>query len=268
MKAETIYRVFETDHPVGDGDVEVMLQGGVGRRFVARRVDGDVVGGAHAAQEADGEVVLLVRAFPLAARDTSVWKDAIRGWEEGGGLVVVARAGDASVAWTRGLGLIAGNREGVALALAELVEFAVGEEVLCEIEAEVDRGWGELDCDAELAYRVEGLDRARDAELQKRAMATMRRRLLFMRWEPLWLGTGLRCGERMPRLGEMLREEVDREDRCVTLDGRLESAEYVYELVGQRAGEFRHAREGYWVECVIVFLLAAELIMTLLEYFG
>jgi ABC-type microcin C transport system permease subunit YejE len=38
--------------------------------------------------------------------------------------------------------------------------------------------------------------------------------------------------------------------------------------VGQRAGEFRHAREGYWIEWVIVVLLAAELVVMLLEYFG
>jgi hypothetical protein len=139
---------------------------------------------------------------------------------------------------------------------------------LRELESAVESAWGELERDAELAYRVEELDRARDVELQARALATMRRRLLFMRWEPLWLGTGLRAGTGMRRLGEALREEAEREDRCETLDGRLESAEYVYELVGQRAGEFRHAREGYWIECLIVVLLAAELVVMLLEYVG
>jgi hypothetical protein len=72
----------------------------------------------------------------------------------------------------------------------------------------------------------------------------------------------------MRRLGDALLEEAEREDRCATLDARIEAAEYVYELVGQRAGEFRHAREGYWIEWVIVVLLAAELAVMLLEYFG
>jgi hypothetical protein len=164
--------------------------------------------------------------------------------------------------------LVAISGDAVHSALAEVVNFAVGEEVLCELESAVDCGWSELDRDAELAYRVEGLDRTRDTELRERALSTMRRRLLFMRWEPLWLGTAMQSGSGMRRLGEVLREEAEREDRCATLDGRIESAEYVYELVGQRAGEFRHAREGYWIECLIVVLLAAELVVMLLEYLG
>jgi hypothetical protein len=257
-----VYRVEETDAPAGERDIEVLLGSGVGRRFVARRLDG---GGATGVE---GGGVLLVRVFPLAGRDLPVWKDAIRGWGERGGPVVLARLGECSVAWTHGCALIAASGEGLPSILAEVVEFAVGEEVLLALEGAMEAGWGELECDAALAYRVERLDRVCDGVLKERALETMRRRLLFMRWEPLWLGTGLRSGARMRRLGDALLEEAEREDRCATLDARIEAAEYVYELVGQRAGEFRHAREGYWIEWVIVVLLAAELAVMLLEYFG
>jgi uncharacterized Rmd1/YagE family protein len=53
--------------------------------------------------------------------------------------------------------------------------------------------------------------------------------------------------------------------RLETADGQLEVFEGVYEMSGQRMGEYRAAREEHVLEWVIILLLAAELLLLLVQ---
>ncbi len=261
----TGYRVVETQDAPREGDVLIEIGGGVGKRFLARKQD---LGGALFDDGRGDSGAFLLRVFLNGAKDPVGWKQGLKEWlTEGGHAVITARSGEGLVACAGGRVMIGCAVDSVEKMIRCAAVFAAAEGMLRSLEVEAEQLFPDLEKDSGWAYRVDRLDRSADAELKQRAHATMLRRLTFMRWEPVWAGMG-RCWSDLgdERLGESLREEACFEDRCELLDGRIEAAEYVYELVGQRAGEFRHAREGYWIEWIIVVLLAAELGLMLLEY--
>jgi uncharacterized Rmd1/YagE family protein len=69
-------------------------------------------------------------------------------------------------------------------------------------------------------------------------------------------------------LAESLRAQARVEERLDTVDGQLEVFEHVYELAAQRLGEFRASRKEQHLEWAIIALLAAEVVMFLLDLLG
>jgi uncharacterized Rmd1/YagE family protein len=91
------------------------------------------------------------------------------------------------------------------------------------------------------------------------------RRIRVARTEPHLYKPQATLAAASRRLGEELREKAQIEARLETVDGQLEVFEHVYEMSGQRMGEYRAARQEHVLEWVIIVLLAAEALLMLAQ---
>lgn len=149
--------------------------------------------------------------------------------------------------------------------LAGLAEFAYYEGELRRMEGEIAAGWVELEEDKGLAFEVTAADLRRNAVVGGRMGRVLARRIRLARMEPLLYAPGVGLAAAGQKLGEELRERARVEARVETLDGQLEVFESVYEMSGQRMGEFRAAHQEQILEWVIVGLLALEVAVMLLR---
>ena len=215
--------------------------------------------------------ILVVPAF---SKDDPGRKEAAQGWLQdgsGGGQSAMSavKVGEASILWRPGRAVVAyGGGQGTGQlkeVLESVADFAFVEGLLSGMEREVSQGWSGVEQDTPLAYKIGKEDLARDEEVGRRAKSVLQLRMRHVRAEPLVLRGPARFGRLAAEVGEGLREEARCEERLEALDGQIEAQEYVYELASQRFGEFRHAREGFLLELIIVALLAAEVVLLLLD---
>jgi hypothetical protein len=147
--------------------------------------------------------------------------------------------------------------------LSAVVEFDHFERELRKIEREIAGGWAELEQDKALAFDVTAADLRRSEAVGARMNRTFARRIRFARIEPHLYEPQATLPAVGRKLGEELREKARIETRLETVDGQLEVFEHVYEMSGQRMGEYRAARDEHVLEWVIILLLAAELVLLL-----
>jgi hypothetical protein len=215
--------------------------------------------------------ILVVPAF---SKEDPNRREAAQAWlREGssGGrpMSSAVKVAEAFVLWCPGRAVIAyGGSQGTGQ-LEELLEcvadFAFVEGSLSALERGVLEGWPGVEQDTPLAYKIDKADLARDEEVGRRAKSVLHLRMRHVRAEPLvWMGPA-RFGRLAAEVGEGLREETRCEERLEMLDGQIEAQEYVYEMASQRFGEFRHARESFLIEAIIVALLAAEVVLLLVD---
>jgi uncharacterized Rmd1/YagE family protein len=67
------------------------------------------------------------------------------------------------------------------------------------------------------------------------------------------------------KLGEELRDKARTDARLENVDAQLEVFEGIYEMSGQRMGEYRAAHEEHVLEWIIIALLAAEMLLLLAQ---
>ena len=211
-----------------------------------------------------------ILVVPPFSKDDPKRRQAASGWLEAGSDAgqnadIAVKAGDAYVLWNPERAVVAYGGGQLAEVLEAVVEFSFVERLLAGLEREVSLGWSGVEQDTPLAYKIEAADLRRDQEIGLRAKSVLQLRMLHVRAEPLLARAPARFGRLTAELGEELREQARCEQRLEVLDGQIEVQEYVYELASQRLGEFRHARDGFIIEVIIVALLAAEVILLLLD---
>jgi len=86
------------------------------------------------------------------------------------------------------------------------------------------------------------------------------RRILYARIEPHLYEPDATLSAAGQKLGAELREKARIEARLETVDAQLEVYEHIYEMSGQRLGEYRASHEEHKLEWIIIVLLAAELL--------
>jgi hypothetical protein len=147
--------------------------------------------------------------------------------------------------------------------LSAVVEFTHYESELRRIEGEIADSWAELEQDKGLAFEVTpaGLDRS--DTVSARMNQVLQRRIRLARIEPHLYDPDASLPAAGQKLGEELREEARTEARLETVDAQLEVFEGIYEMSGQRMGEYRAAREEHVLEWIIIVLLAAEMLLLL-----
>ena len=151
------------------------------------------------------------------------------------------------------------------LLLAAVVEFTHYESELRQIENEIAEAWGELEQDKALAFEVKATDLERSEAVGARMNQALARRIRLARIEPHLYEPTATLPPVGWKLGEELRDHARIDVRLETADGQLEVFEGVYEMSGQRMGEYRAAREEHVLEWVIILLLAAELLLLLVQ---
>jgi len=167
--------------------------------------------------------------------------------------------------WRPGRALLHCDSEQVELLLKALVEFTHYECELRRIECEIADTWVELEQDKVLAFEVTATDLQRSQAVGARMNRVLKRRIHLARIEPHLYQPEAGLPATSQKLGEELREKARIEARLETVDGQLEVFEDIYEMSGQRMGEYRAAHQEHILEWVIIVLLAAELLLMLAQ---
>jgi hypothetical protein len=146
-----------------------------------------------------------------------------------------------------------------------VTDFARCEAELGRIEREVAAALDVLDEDAPLAVEFDERHLDRQPVVAERFGRSVAIRADLARLVP----TVHRPAQHPPTLasqvGERLRERTRLVDRLEFLQGKAEVLERVYDLCAQRVGDFAVARRHLRLEWVIIVLLAAELVVLLVE---
>ena len=208
--------------------------------------------------------------MPPFSKDDAKRKEAAQAWMRDSSSkeqseCIAVKVGEVAVLWRAGRAVVAVGGGQLKEVLECVAEFSFVEALLVGLEREVSQGWSGVEQDTPLAYKVAKEDLGRDQEVGRRAKGVLHLRMRHVRAEPLVARPPLRFGRLAVEVGEGLREEARFEQRLEVLDGQIEVQEYVYELASQRLGEFRHAREGFLIEVIIVALLGAEVVLLLLD---
>jgi len=167
--------------------------------------------------------------------------------------------------WRPGRVLLQCDSEQAESLLSAVVEFTHYECELRRIEHEIADTWGELEQDKSLAFDVTPADLERSQAVGARMNRVLQRRIRFARIEPHLYEPGANLAAAGRKLGEELREKAGTEARLETVDAQLEVFEGIYEMSGQRMGEYRAARQEHVLEWIIIILLAAEMLLLLAQ---
>jgi hypothetical protein len=178
---------------------------------------------------------------------------------------VLAKVRGVELMWRPGRVLLQCDSEQAESLLSAVVEFAHYECELRRIEQEIADTWEELEQDKTLAFEVTPADLERSQAVGARMNCVLQRRIRLARIEPHLYEPGADLTEVGRKLGEELREKARSESRLETVDGQLEVFEGIYEMSGQRMGEYRAARQEHVLEWIIIVLLAAEMLLLLAQ---
>lgn len=208
---------------------------------------------------------LEILVGPAALRDDPRWRDGATAWLAAPA-ALTARHGEWQVAWCIGRAVLFAPPPLTAAALEAVVDFAHYEHELRRIERALTAAWPAVEADTPLAYDITKADVARDREIGRRARAVLQLRISLSRIEPHLSRPPARFPRAAAELGAALREGALCDVRAETASDQLEAQEYVYEMASQRLGEYRHARQGFVLETIIILLLAAEVVLLLLPF--
>jgi len=167
--------------------------------------------------------------------------------------------------WRPGHAMLQGDSGQAESLLPAVVEFAHYECELRRIEGEIADTWAELEQDKGLAFEVSPADLKRGEAVGERMNRTLQRRIRLARIEPHLYDPDASLPAASQKLGEELRDKARMDARLETVDAQLEVFEGIYEMSGQRMGEFRAAQQEHVLEWTIIALLGAELLLMLAQ---
>jgi len=167
--------------------------------------------------------------------------------------------------WRPGHAVLQCDSEQADMLLSAVVEFAHYEAELRRIEGEIADAWAELEQDKALAFEVTPAGLERSEAVGARMNRVLQRRIRLARIEPHLYDPDAKLPAASQKLGEELRAKARTDARLETVDAQLEVFEGIYEMSGQRMGEYRAARQEHVLEWIIILLLAAEMLLLLAQ---
>lgn len=266
-----------TDNRSNAGTVELIqfVQGEVSDRKVVHRILAAEIWYACLVESRQGtqSAVDLEMMFtePQGKLDDDPWFEFAKNWCESGVVKPTAKATLVSlhgidIYWCTGRAVVRASHDRVDAVRRALLEFAVAERELVALENSLNSGWGTLEKDVPTAFAY-GEANVRDrAELGKRFQAAIALQSRMSRIIPLIVQPAQYPPTLESQLHERLRERMRQEDRLEVLERQMEIFQRIYEMCGQRSSEFMVARSGHILEWIIIFLLAVQTVMAIVEY--
>jgi len=226
--------------------------------------------GSTAAELRGHELEVALSTMPTNAQGSALAanRDMVEWMKQGGDPTlppVFIKARGVELMWRPGLALLQCDAEQADALHTAVVEFAHYEYELRRIEDEIANTWAELEQDKALAFDVTPTDLGRSVVVGERMNRVMQRRIRLARIEPHLYDPVASLPATGQKLGYELRERTRIEARLETVDAQLEVFEGIYEMSGQRMGEYRAARQEHVLEWIIIVLLAAEMVLLLLQ---
>lgn len=193
---------------------------------------------------------------------------AARGWVEAAGPAdppVVVPLYGTEVIWTPHRAAILARDDALETVRAALLDFAGCEARLRRLERDTAALLELVGADAPCAVEFDERHLPRQPLLAERFARTVAIRADIAAVAPAVARPTPHPPTLAGQLGERLRERTRLADRLELLDGRVAVLDRVYDLCAQRVGDFALARRHLRLEWVIVVLLAAELVVLLVE---
>lgn len=259
------------------GRVELIqfAQGDISDRKVLHRVLGSEVWYACIIESRTGDAnavdLELMITEPQGKLEEDPWFEFARNWCESGVAVPASKATLISlhgidVYWCTGRAVIRAQQDRVEAVRRAVLEFAVAERELVALEGNVRSTWQSVEEDVPTAFSYSEANIRGRAELGKRFQKAIHLQARLSRLVPLIVQPAQYPPTLESQLHERLRERLRQEDRLEVLEGQLEVFQSVYEMCGQRSSDFMVARTGHILEWIIIFLLAIQLILAILDY--
>jgi hypothetical protein len=171
----------------------------------------------------------------------------------------------AQILWRPGRAVLLAPADRLDLARRALVEFALVEGELRQLEEELGGGWAGLEADAPLAFEFDERAAGRRAELGRRFQQAIRARARVARLLPQVQRPAVYPPTLATQVAERLRERTRLAERADFLGGQLDLFERVYELCGHRSSEFALSRKSLTLEWVIIVLLAVQTLLVVID---
>ena len=214
-----------------------------------------------APEAAPADIMILV--VPAAEGDAGGLSDEAVHWLEHAGPVQAIALHGAAVAWAPGRAAILVEPSRLDSVRAAVVEFLFHERELSGIEADVKRGWPDVEADAALGFEFRDRDADRRHALGERFRRAIGLRSRLARLLPHLDRPPVHPPTLAGQVGERLRERSRMPERADFVDGQLEVQERVYDLCAQRSSEWLLARKSTTLEWVIIVLVAVETVLLL-----
>lgn len=170
-----------------------------------------------------------------------------------------------TVIWSPRRAAILAPRASLAAVREALLDFARCDAALRRLEGEAGLLLGRLDEDAPCAIEFDERHDARQAGLEERFRRSVTLRADLATLAPAVLRPPMHPPTLAAQLGERLRERTRLADRLEFVEAKAEVIDRVYDLCAQRVGDFAVARRHLRLEWAIIVLLAAELVVLLVE---
>lgn len=208
---------------------------------------------------------LSLAVLPLGAAEETfaAWSQRVAGSHRG--MPVYLKVRGVELWWRPGHAVLQCEPEEADALRAAVVEFTFYERELRRLEDEVAGSWQELEADRRLAYAVTDADLQGADAFGERMGRALGRRIRFARLEPHLLAPDASLRAAAQTLGSSLRDKTAVESRAEALDAQLEVFDHIYELASPRMGESRDAHEGQRIEWIIIWLLVAEVALSLFQ---
>jgi hypothetical protein len=215
----------------------------------------------------EGIDILLVNSPP---NDQLTWSDEPLNWvaektNPGSPPAVAITIHGAQVIWGASRAAILAAPDRAAPLLLALIDFSYYESELRKLEREVSESWPQLDLDTPLASSVAVPEPERFEAIGQRLEQTLRRRMRLARIAPHLSQPRGHLSPLANQLLDRLREKNHVEDRVEALGSQLEVFERIYEMTNQKISDFTSSRKERTLEWVIIVLLAAEVVLLLID---
>lgn len=208
--------------------------------------------------------------YPLnVEREAESWLDdaatALRRYPVRAGIRTVR------VFWHDSRVLLYANPEQVNDAIDAIIRFTATERELSALDTAIAANWGVIDTDATLTHDVARRDQSRQTHVNEMTERATRMQMSRLRVERALEQLDPRLVESSKRLYAELSLAAAQHDRLDLIDEPIQFALDHYELANTRLIEAKNASKdralaltGHALEVVIVFLLLAELLVTVL----
>lgn len=215
--------------------------------------------------DASAEPAFVLGVFPSAGalESFAAWNQRVATLDVSSSTYVKARG--VELWWCPVRAVLQCDSEEAEPLRSAVLEFTFYERELRRLEGEVADGWDALLSDRRLACTVTDADLKQGQAFAERMGRALERRIRFARLQPHLLKPDTATLPGAETLGNSLREKTGMEGRAEALDAHLAVFEQIYELASPRMGESRDAHEGQRIEWIIIWLLVAEVVLSLLQ---
>lgn len=216
-----------------------------------------------------GDTALAVLSLPCADRDDAELLARARAWVEGEsdaapkGLLISLQG--TQILWVPGRAAVLAPAECLPAVRPALVEFSQHEAALRAIEHEVEAGWPDLEADSPLAFDFHEKAAGHREELARRFQRVIGLRSRLARLIPQVHRPLIHPPTLASQISERLRQRTRLIDRLEFIGRQIEVFDHVYEMCSQRASDYRHARKGHTLEMIIIVMLAASVVLQIVD---